>query len=128
MGGWVVTAIICVALVWFSVGLFPIHPSLVGSGSMTPVLKVGDITIIAKTPATNIKVGDIIEYRNAENLDIVHRVIKIQQVNGTLQFITKGDANNAADPAPVDSANVLGRVIFDVPKIGWVAIALKGLL
>ena len=128
MGGWVVTAIICVGLVWFAVGLFPIHPSLVGSGSMNPVLQVGDITIIAKTPANNIKVGDIIEYRTVEKINVVHRVTQIQQVNGTLQFITKGDANNTADADPVIVDNVLGKVVFDVHKVGWVAIVLKGLI
>jgi signal peptidase len=128
MGGWVVTAIISVAMVWFGVGLFPVHPSLVGSGSMSPVLRVGDITIIAKTPLTSIKVGDIIEYRNAEKIDIVHRVIKIEQVNGTTEFITKGDANNVEDSAPVLPDNVLGKVVFDVPKVGWLAVAIKGLL
>jgi len=77
---------------------------------------------------TNIKVGDIIEYQNASKLDIVHRVIKIEQVNGTMEFITKGDCHDTADSAPVLPANVVGKVVFDVPKIGWIAVALKGLL
>jgi len=123
--GWILTAIAATLLVWFSVGVFPIKPSVIPTGSMVPVFNPGDIVLVAKINPANIRTGDIIEYRTEERINIVHRVIEIQK-NGNL--ITKGDANNAADSQPVDPRNVNGKVIFKIPKVGWLSIAIKQFL
>jgi signal peptidase len=123
--GWILTTIAATLLVWFAVGVFPIKPSVIPTGSMVPVFNPGDIVLVAKISPTNIKLGDIIEYRTEERINIVHRVIEIQK-NGN--FITKGDANNTADSQPVDPRNVNGRVILKIPKIGWLSIAIKQFL
>jgi signal peptidase len=121
--GWILTATVCMILVWFAVGLFPFKPSVIPTGSMVPVFNPGDIAIVAKVSSDNIKLGDIIEYRT-ETINIVHRVIKIEKDG---YFITKGDANNTADTEPVDPRNVTGKVVFNVPKVGWISIAVKQL-
>jgi len=128
VGGWVVTAVFSVAIIWFAVGLFPIRPSLVASDSMSPYMRVGDIAIVAAVPTDTIKVGDIIDYKMPERVFIVHRVIRIEEQQGGTVFITKGDANGEPDAEPVLPDNVVGKVVFTVPKIGWVAVVLKGLL
>lgn len=127
LGGWVITSVVSVILIWFAVGIFPIRPSLVGSGSMVPALEVGDITIVVKTPVELIKVGDIIDYKLAKGVDIVHRVIAIEEQDSGMVFITKGDANNAEDEDPVLPDNIIGKVVFTARKVGWVAVALKSL-
>jgi signal peptidase len=127
--GTVFTAIFSVVLIWFAVGLFPFQPQLVGSGSMRPVLDVGDIVIVAKVTAANIRLGDIIQYKKMENqaiITILHRVIKIEEAGGAKSFITRGDANNAPDTEPVIPENVVGKVIYTVPKIGWLSVFIKG--
>jgi len=127
--GWIMTAIVCVIIVWFAVGLFPIKPFLVPSGSMVPVIHPGDIVLIAPVKTDAIKVGEIIEYRNTtENINIVHRVIEIEGSPQNLSFIFKGDANDTADANPVSPQQVLGREILIVPKIGWISIAVKDLI
>jgi len=127
--GWIVTAIICVAIVWFATGAFPIKPFLVPSGSMVPVIHPGDVVLIAPVKTDAIKVGEIIEYRNTtENINIVHRVIKIEGDPQNPSFIFKGDANDAADANPVSPQQILGREIMIVPKIGWISIAVKDLI
>lgn len=123
--GWIFASLCCVVLVWFVVGVFPFQPELVGSGSMTPVLRTGDVVIVAKVPASAVRVGDIIEYRKDENTNIVHRVINIDNSSGTETFTTKGDANSAEDENPVLAQNVVGKVVFDIPKVGWISIAIK---
>jgi signal peptidase len=40
--------------------------------------------------------------------------------NGT--FTTKGDANNTADPEAVFPAQIEGRLVYDIPHLGWVPI------
>ncbi|HLB28397.1 MAG TPA: signal peptidase I [Dehalococcoidales bacterium] len=125
--GWVITTVFSVVIIWFAVGLFPVHPAVVGSGSMEPVMYTGDVVLIAKLPAEKIKVGDIIEFRKEEKIKVLHRVIEIRVEEGaTKRFITKGDNNNDADSDPVIPQNVIGKIVFNVPKIGWLAIIVKG--
>ena len=127
LAGWVVTTIVAVAIIWFAVGLFPVQPTTVISGSMRPTLDVGDVVIIAEVSTANIKPGDIIQFREAEGVTTVHRVVEIQENEGQTVFITQGDANSEPDANPVPSANVVGKAVFDIPKIGWIAIAVKEL-
>ena len=125
LAGWVVTTIIAVVIIWFAVGLFPVQPTTVISGSMRPSLDVGDVVIIAKVSADTIKPGDIIQFREAEGIATVHRVVEIQEIEENMVFVTQGDANRAPDPDPVLADNVVGKVIFSIPKVGWAAIAVK---
>ncbi len=126
--GWITVMLVAVVIVWFSVGVFPFQPWVVGSGSMTPVLRTGDVVIVDKVSADAIKVGDIVEYREAGHSDIVHRVISIEQTGQAKSFITKGDANTLPDANPVMAANVIGKVVFTIPKVGWIALGIKKLL
>jgi signal peptidase I len=127
--GWVVTALISVVIVWFAVGIFPFQPSVVPTGSMIPTVQPGDVVIVAKAPASSVKKGDIIEYRNAkQNINIVHRVIEVRGDGSEKTFITKGDNNTTPDFDPVPGQNVIGKVVFNVPRIGWLSIMVKSLL
>lgn len=123
--GWIITSIIAVVIIWFSVGLFPFHPSLVASGSMSPVMEAGDVVIIAKLPADIIKEGDVIQFRKEEKITVMHRVIEIQETEGAKYFITKGDANDEPDRDPVIPANVVGKLVLTIPKIGWASMVIK---
>jgi len=125
LAGWIVTTIIAVAVIWFAVGLFPVQPTTVISGSMRPSLEVGDVVIIAKVSADTIKPGDIIQFQEAEGVTTVHRVVEIREIEGNMVFITQGDANSEPDDNPVIPENVVGKAVFDIPKIGWAAIAVK---
>jgi len=126
--GWIFTAITCVAILWFTTGVLPIKPSLIPSGSMVPVINPGDIVLIAPVKPELIKLGDIIEYKNAkEKINIVHRVIEIGGDAGSRYFITKGDANNSPDADPVSPEAVIGKEIFNIPKVGWISMGVKGL-
>jgi len=126
--GWVVTALVAVVVVWFAVGLFPLHPALVGSGSMRPAMDAGDVAIIARTQVDAIQPGDIIQFRKEDETAVLHRVVSIQETGQARAFITKGDANDEPDRDPVAARNVMGKVAFTVPKIGWVAILVRQLL
>jgi len=126
LAGWIVTTVVAVAIIWFAVGLFPVQPTTVISGSMRPTLDVGDVVIIAKVSADTIKTGDIIQFREGEGVTTVHRVVEIQESEGKRVFITQGDANREPDAKPVIPENVVGKAVFTIPKIGWAAIAVKG--
>ncbi|MCS7137987.1 MAG: signal peptidase I, partial [Candidatus Caldarchaeum sp.] len=88
---------------------------VVKSGSMRPVIEVGDIIIVLPVNPAEIRAdplnGDVIVfYRPGEkgfaNSIIVHRAVA-RQAGG---IITKGDANSVADYwGPVPPDHILGR-------------------
>ncbi len=82
----------------------------------------GDLLLIRGTDPTEIKLGDVIVYRRGSDL-IVHRVVEIRADNANnLMFITKGDANMWFDSPPVRSDQIVGKVLFVIPKLGWPSI------
>lgn len=101
------------------------HPTILGystavviSGSMEPALSVDDL--ILNYVQTNYREGDIITFQKGDSLT-THRIIEITDAG----YVTRGDANNAADPDCVPSAAVIGRVVGVVPYIGSVLAVLK---
>lgn len=126
--GWIVIAIVSVLIIWFAVGVLPIRPYVVPSGSMVPEINPGDVVIIGPVRPEAIKLGDIIEYRSTRgNTNIIHRVVKIEWDTQNRFFITKGDANSAPDSDPVPPQAIMGRTIATIPDIGWISIAVKKL-
>lgn len=126
---WSILGICAVIMLWFTFGVFPIFPTVIFSGSMSPGIQVGDIVITAKVNHDLLKVGDIVNYRTKDmDVPIVHRIIEERQEEGKKFFITKGDANSLPDKDPVDPRQVNGKVIFVIPRIGWVSIFIKNVL
>ncbi len=124
--GWIMTAVISVMIIWFAVGLFPIRPTVIFSGSMEPALEVGDIVLVVSTSTDKLQTGDIIEYREADHIKVVHRIIEVLETEGKKAFITKGDANDIPDSDAVIPDNVVGEVFLTVPKVGWISVFFKG--
>ncbi|MGH4119484.1 signal peptidase I [Clostridium sp.] len=120
---WVLIAIFSVLLVWFSVGVFPISPSLVLTESMQPEINPGDVIIAKKIDTQYVKLGDVVKYWNG-NYYIVHRIVDIYVRDGQKYYITKGDANEFAD-APVLPEQVKGVVIYTIHKIGRIPLWIK---
>lgn len=116
--GSLVTGIIAIIIVWFCAGVFSIFPSVIVSGSMLPVIQIGDVIIVQKIPAEQVQTGDIIQFKT-ETIRVAHRVIDIKEENRQRVLITKGDNNQSADTDPVLPEQVVGRVVAIIPKIGW---------
>ncbi len=103
---------------------------VVASGSMIPELQVYDLVIIqAHIALEDIQIGDIIVFDRPTGHDrvIVHRVVSITDDEPrTLQ--TKGDNNNASIPGtdfPITDKEYRGKVVYQVPQIGYVTQILK---
>jgi len=126
--GWLMTALAGVCIIWFSVGLFPLKPALIASGSMRPYMEVGDIAIMAEFTEEQIQVGDVIQIRRSEDENIIHRVIEIQETESGRVFVTKGDANEDPDIYPAAALAVTGKNIFVIPKVGWLAVLVKNVI
>jgi signal peptidase len=122
---WTTIALIGLVTVWSSTGLLGFTPTIVGSGSMTPTLNVGDVALIMHVPVQSIKVGDVIQYQTAD-MTVLHRVVDEHESGGLMWFTTKGDANNAPD-TPVNEQQVLGKEVLIIPQVGWISTSLKEL-
>ncbi len=113
---WVATFLISIILVIFLLGIFPIFPTVILSKSMYPNIKPGDMVIIRKCGFNEIYIEDIIQY-NFNNYKIIHRIIKIDYINN--EVITKGDNNNNIDKYPIKREQIIGKVEFKIPFIGY---------
>ncbi len=109
-----------IVIIWFAVGVFPVFPTLVVTGSMAPLIKPGDVIIVQKVDPKDVQLGDIIQFR-ATDFYVVHRVIAKTEK----QFTTKGDNNNAVDGSPVEYADVKGKYLFRIPYLGKIPLYLK---
>lgn len=95
--------------------LFGSQIMVVLSGSMSPAFDTGSIVAVKPVAFHDVKVNDIITFKDPEGLTITHRVIEV----GAGQLITKGDANDGKDTSPVTPDRLIGKVQYSVPLIGY---------
>jgi len=122
-----VILLITVAALTYLAPHFGWRVDAVGSGSMEPQLKVGALLVASPVEPEAVAVGDIIIFQPTtvgEN-PICHRVIGIIEEGSSLYFKTKGDASDDPDPFIVPARNVVGRIWFHVPFLGYVTEFLK---
>ncbi len=97
--------------------LFGWAAAVVVSGSMSPAIEVDDMVIVRRQSAY--EKGDIVMYRDGDSL-VTHRVEEVTETG----YITRGDANNTADP-PVSADRVVGKAALVIPKVGRLTAALQ---
>ena len=115
--GSIITGVVCIFIIWFAVGVFPIYPKVIATGSMEPMIHPGDVVLVKKTKDGNYNVGDVVQYK-MDNIYIFHRIIAIENDKGEKKYRFKGDNNSIADGELVKLEQVKGQVIKVVPKIG----------
>lgn len=62
---------------------------------------------------------DIITFRVGENMTATHRIVSVHEDADGLWFLTKGDANAAADGKPVHESEIVGNPILSIPGGGY---------
>lgn len=85
------------------------------SGSMEPEIPVGSVLYVKPVEPTTIAEGEVIAYQDTDAV-VAHRVLYNRTTLG--EFVTKGDANNTEDRAPIPYAAVIGRVEMHLPYFG----------
>lgn len=122
---WIITTVISIGVVWFSVGVFPIYPSVIVTGSMIPMIQPGDVILVnKKIDVMQLKEGQTIQFKRDDIL-ISHRIIEVVVNKGVKSYRTKGDNNSGVDREFVKPEDVKGEVIKVVPKIGWPTLLIK---
>lgn len=99
--------------------LFGYHIKSVLSGSMEPGIQTGSIIAVKETDdAHHFEKGDVITFVADEGMIVTHRIDQVQEEGQT--YITKGDANDAADMDPVMQENIIGKYSdVTIPYIGY---------
>jgi signal peptidase I len=103
---------------------------IITSGSMRPTMFPGDVAVAVKVSPEDIRPGDVIvytrvvPYTSAEVL--THRVVEVRHEGDYYIFKTKGDANPEPDPWDISPRDVSGKVLWVVPKLGWVLYWIRG--
>lgn len=119
---WMATAIACIFIIWFAIGVFPIYPSVVLTGSMRPEIEPGDLIMVKKCQTSDsiesLTVGDVIQFKHDDIL-VSHRIIERVEQGGGLAFRTQGDGNPIPDRELVKPEQIRGQIVSVVPKLGW---------
>ncbi|MGF2618187.1 signal peptidase I [Rossellomorea vietnamensis] len=115
---WAVSVMLSIAIVWFAVGVFPVYPSAIATGSMEPMVRPGDVVLVKKMDGNKAMVGDVIQFQR-DNILISHRIIEITEDDGKKAYVTKGDNNSSQDSSLVAPQQIKGEIIQVVPKLGW---------
>lgn len=116
--------VVIVIILWFGMGIFPIKPVAIATGSMETTLGVGDVAILKKCNGNDIEIGDIVQYQK-DNFTVIHRVISKYYDDGELFFITKGDNNKSPDVDPVSENQIISKELFGIKYIGYPAVFLN---
>jgi signal peptidase len=131
---WTVRLVVTLAVLAF--GVLAVGPHVLDyrtmtmlTGSMSPVIDPGDVTIVTPLPVEEVTVGMIIAYHIPvdDHHLVSHRVVSVERdASGAITVQTKGDANEAVDPW---QATLQGDTAYQVravvPELGNVIEALR---
>ena len=126
-----VAIVVIFAVLLVGVRLFDIQVFSVISGSMEPDYPVGSLIYVKECDPSEVEVGEVITFVLSNKTPATHRVIGIDLEKQC--FYTQGDANYdkehyeatgekifTEDP-PVYFKNLIGKPVFTIPVLGYVA-------
>ena len=95
------------------------------SPSMVPTINIKDTIIIKRIDQDRYNIGDIITFSsndvNYKGEAVTHRIVNKESLeNSNSIYTTKGDNNPVVDRAFVTTDSIYGRVLFKIPKLGYV--------
>ena len=94
------------------------------SSSMAPMLNINDLAFVKNCNIEDLKEDDVITFKTESGF-ITHRIHKINNDNGKISFVTKGDSNKVADTKVVDFSEVEGKYIGKIPLVGKILLISK---
>ena len=114
-------ALFMISIVLLISGEFRYRSIIIATESMTGSLNKGDAIVYEEYDDQYIQVQDVLVFRQ-NNRRIVHRVVKIEYINGENRYYTKGDANEDMDLGYITDADIEGVVLFKLPYIGYLSL------
>lgn len=94
------------------------------SGSMEPTYHTGSIIYVKEVDHTTLQAGDVITFAISEDMVATHRIVGVvpdDEDPSVLRYRTKGDANDSEDGTLVHYKNIVGKPVFSIPYLGYIA-------
>lgn len=115
---WVALTFAAIFIIFTSLNLFGYQMFVVKSGSMEPRIHTGSVVIDHKEDKYT--ADEVITFKVTNSKDtITHRIVEVDNnANGTT-YQVKGDANETPDPSLVMGNNIVGKVKFTIPYLGY---------
>ena len=104
------------------------------SPSMVPAINVLDVVVTMRVNSPeDLEKGDIITFNSTDyrysGVLVTHRIVDIEKTtSGEYLYTTKGDNNNTQDSSRISFDEIYGRVLFRIPKIGYIQYYLSSIL
>jgi len=119
-----ISGVVCMLLAVTALA-FDVRPVIFRSGSMSPAIDTGALAISRSVDAKDLAIGDVVTVKTSGGIRITHRIKDLALANGKATLVLRGDANKAPDDHVyvVKSAD---RVLFDIPKAGYVVNSASG--
>lgn len=117
----VITLIIMLTSCQFKYGIL-----VVGSSSMTGSLNKGDAIIYESYDNQMIQKGHVLLF-NYNDVQTIHRVVEIKEVNGQIRYYTKGDSNLSLDDDYRTKKDIIGISRIRLKYIGYPTLLLREL-
>jgi signal peptidase len=92
------------------------------TGSMKPAISEGSLVVTKVVPYSSYGVGTIVAFPapGRSGVTILHRVNqRIEDQNGVVRVLTKGDANSEKDSWFLNLALITGKEVVVVPWLGY---------
>ncbi|CAB4339626.1 unannotated protein [freshwater metagenome] len=127
--GWLLLGALGTIIVMAIVGLFiGQRPFTVLTGSMSPTIAAGDVVVVKKISPLDAQVGNIVSFTDPGGTGemITHRVRSIRSRGATVDFQTRGDANNVSERWTVARSGAVGLVTERIPAVGNAFVYLSG--
>ena len=128
---YLIPSVIALAAIAYTYGALVWHvnpPAVAVEGtSMLPTLHTGELVFLAPANPATLKKGEIIAVRVPTQsrtqyglpANVVHRIVRIEHTSSGLVFITKGDNNPGNDVFTTSPGNIVGRLRYVVPGVGF---------
>lgn len=98
---------------------FGLDPLVVTSGSMSPTVDPGAVVLVG-APTGQLAEDDVVTFRDGTGGLTTHRIASVlHDADGAPVLVTRGDANDDADPSPLAAQDVVGVARFAVPHVGY---------
>lgn len=122
-----VILMVIIAMLMVGVRLFGLQVYTVLSGSMEPEYPVGSLVYVMEVDTSTLELRDVITFKLSEETTATHRIIDIvpdENDPQKVRYQTKGDNNDMIDGTLVEPSNVIGKAIFKLPYMGYLAMFL----
>lgn len=120
----IITIVLIISIVMLISCQFKYGALVIATGSMTGELNKGDIAIYESYDDQFIEVGQVIVFKKGDSR-VVHRVAKIENIDGTIRYYTKGDIYKELDAGYILDSDIIGLAYLKVPYLGYPTIWLR---